>query len=134
MKQNETKKKKGSPILTAIFLAIIGLVYLSDELPSGTMDVFIGLIALVIPVVLVIVLVRTVVKKAKVSEQTHTHDRIDHSSDVQIDAKTGKVSGTPVRTAQQHSAKEHWKQQLDGLLANGTIDRAEYRALMKRKF
>lgn len=70
----------------------------------------------------------------KTKEAVHTHDRIDHSKDLEIDHNTGKAVNRSVQAAEPHSAREHWKRQLDAMLENGTIDRSEYRSMMNRKF
>lgn len=130
-KQN-TRKKKPSWLP---FVLIGGFVLFSllDEIDE---DLFILLFVFVFFIIVIvgIAAAASAVKKASAGPAGHSHDRIDHSRDVVINRQTGKVESTPVRSASQHSAREHWKQQLDGLLANGTIDRAEYRALMNRKF
>lgn len=130
MQQNEQKKKKGSPLATIFFVILFLIFAASDELPE---DAFVGLIGLAITVGVVFVIAKAATANAP-KEDSHTHDRIDHSRDLQINPRTGKVS-TPTRyTVHPHSAREHWKQQLDGLLANGTIDRDEYAALLNRRF
>lgn len=124
------QKKKTSPVGILIFIGVIALFSVAGDLSP---DAFIGLFAMFIfllPVLLIVWIVRSVKKR----DTAHTHDRIDHRSDIRINPKTGKAEHTPVRNSVQHSPQEHWKQQVDALLANGTIDRNEYRAMLKRKF
>ncbi len=45
----------------------------------------------------------------------HSHDRLDDIPD------------------DDHDAEEHWKQQLDGFLKAGLIDRAEYKVLYEQR-
>lgn len=138
MVQEDYRKKKKSPLGTIVVVAAIAMFALAGEV-SEAVDTVIGLIivigAMVLPIVFVVSLVKAVKRTAAKSTASgvHTHDRIDHSRDLKINTQTGKAE-RPITQAVQHSPREHWKQQLDGLLANGTIDRAEYRALMKRKF
>lgn len=131
MRQNE--KKKGSSILPGIIFAAIVLFGLLSDASEDAILTVIGLAAVLLPVVLFIMAIAWVVKRAKKTTQ-HSHDRIDHSTDLRINPKTGKADPRTTYRNTSHSAKEHWKQQLDGLLSNGTIDKAEYRALMKRRF
>lgn len=128
------RNKKTPSWVTILVVAFVILAALSDEMPEDVFFTILGVIVLLTPVVLVIALVRMIARKLSAASETHTHDRIDHSSDLKINPKTGRAESVPVRAAVPHSAKEHWQQQLDALLANGTIDKTEYRALMNRKF
>lgn len=126
----QTPKKKSSPLTGWL---IVGIVVLASFLDGTADDVIFPILRLILfasPVLAGIGIFWFIKKQSSV---THTHDRIDHSSDLKIDPKTGKaVNRTIVHTP--HSPKEHWQQQLDSLLANGFIDRNEYREMMKRKF
>lgn len=131
MKEEKTRKKSFSPIS----LIIAGIIVLFSA-ESVVSDEVVGFLAIALFLLVPAIAIGTILMAAKKKQapQTHSHDRIDHRSDLKINPQTGKVSSTPRRMAVQHSPQEHWKQQLDGLLANGTIDRAEYRALMNRRF
>lgn len=131
MKEEKNRKKSVSPI-SFIIAAIIVLFSAEGAFSDAVVRVLAILMFLLVPVVAIGAVL--LAAKKKQAPQTHTHDRIDHHSDLKINPQTGKVASAPRRVAAQHSPQEHWKQQLDGLLANGTIDRAEYRALMNRKF
>lgn len=127
--ERDTSSRKKAPGLVP--LVSVGLLALISMLGDNFFWLIIVLLLLLIPVgILAAVIV--IVKRRGTSN--HTHDRIDHRSDLTINPRTGKTENRPVRSAAPHSPQEHWKQQLDGLLANGTIDRAEYRALLNRKF
>ena len=124
-----TSSGKKSPGL--IPLVIVGLFALTSMLGDSAFGLFFVLLLLLIPVGILAAVI-AIAKRRRASN--HTHDGIDHGSDLTINPRTGKTENRPVRSAAPHSPQAHWKQQLDGLLANGTIDRAEYRALLNRKF
>lgn len=129
--RNTERDASGKKSQGLISLIIVGLFALVSILGDGTLGLFFVLLLLLIPVGILVAVI-TAAKRRGTSN--HTHDRIDHRSDLTINPRTGKTENRPVRSAAPHSPQEHWKQQLDGLLANGTIDRAEYRALLNRKF
>lgn len=129
MQQTETKKISKLPPL--IFVGIIALSILFDIIGEITEDAIVLILMVVLPIVFVLFLVAV---SKKQPSQPHSHDRIDHRGDLVIDAETGKTQYRPVRSNHTHSQQEHWQQQLDGLLANGTIDKAEYAAMMRRHF
>lgn len=128
MKQEQ--KKSSSAGIWIVFFVILGFL-VTEVGEEDAMFAIVGLFILALPVLLIVMIVRAIAKRSRTD--VHTHDRIDHRSDLQINPKTGKTT-QPVRQNHAHSPKEHWKQQLDALLANGTIDKAEYRAMMNRKF
>ena len=131
MQRNDQKKQKKSKGLLPLAAVILILLPVLEEMDSGVFALLALLLILLVPVGIVVALLRFSRKKRN---DPHTHDRIDHRTDLKINPQTGKTEARPIRTAAQHSPREHWKQQLDGLLANGTIDKAEYRALLNRKF
>lgn len=133
MRRDNRSEQKATPLLSFLVIAAIALFSAVDTLPDEVIGVVAVLLILAIPVGIGIVIARAV-RKANQKTPAHTHDRIDHRSDLKINPKTGKTEGRPVQNVPTHSPEEHWKQQLDGLLANGTIDRAEYRALLKHRF
>lgn len=123
-----TGKKKSSPLTTLLIIGAVIFLTALDEIGEDLPFFLIGLAA-------VGVIIYFAVKAGKQAQQrTHSHDRIDHRRDLEINPETGKPSSVPVHRTVSHSPQEHWKQQLDGLLANGTIDRAEYQALLRHKF
>lgn len=129
MKNEE--KKKGSPLGGII---AIGLFVLFSIIGEAEEDGAFAVFGIAVAVFLgIFIFIAVSAANAKKKTEVHSHDRIDHSSDLKVNPNTGRVESAPVRVT-HHSAREHWKQQLDGLLANGTIDRAEYQALMNRKF
>lgn len=130
MKQEQSRKKSSPMGIFVGILVVLGFLA-SEATGQDTVVAILALMILAFPVVLFIFIVRAIVKRSNSS--VHTHDRIDHSSDLKINPKTGKTT-RPVLQHHAHSPQEHWKQQLDALLANGTIDRSEYRAMMNRKF
>ena len=134
MQQYERNRKKSSSLLTILVIAIIFMISMADGLYEDAIMVILTLLIALLPAVVVFCIVRKVKKNAEKDTQVHSHDRIDHRTDLKINPSTGKVIHSPARSTAPHSQKEHWKQQLDGLLANGTIDKAEYRAMMNRKF
>jgi len=124
MEEKKAEKKK-SP---AWIIWLIGLWLLAGMSDGGfPRELLVGIAAVIVLAVIVVLI-------AKKKKQQHTHDRIDHRSDLKIDQTTGRVVEASRRRVQPHSPQEHWKQQMDDLLANGTIDRAEYRAMLNRKF
>lgn len=129
--RNTERDASGKKSQGLIPLIIVGLFALVSMLGDGTLGLFFVLLLLLIPVGILVAVI-TAAKRRGTSN--HTHGRIDHRSDLTINPRTGKTENRPVRSAAPHSPQAHWKQQLDGLLANGTIDRAEYRALLNRKF
>lgn len=129
MKQNQQSRKKAPAwVPFAVVLFFILLSSIGGE--AGFLLVF-SILFLLIPVGIIAAVIFAI-KKSKAAH--HTHDRIDHRADLKINPETGKAENVPIRNTAQHSPQEHWKQQLDGLLANGTIDRSEYRAMLNRKF
>lgn len=127
-------KKKGPSWLTILVIGAAIFLSAADVIPEDVYYGAVGLIVMLVPVLLVILLVRFVIRRLHAAPEGHSHDRIDHSSDLKINPQTGRAESAPIRPAAPHSAKEHWKQQLDSLLDNGTIDKTEYRAMMNRKF
>lgn len=133
MASGKENSKKKVPVWLIVILAVMFLFSVMDGEAEDVIFTIIGLAFLLAPVIIVIAII-VAVRKNRAKNEEHSHDRVDHSGDLKIDRQTGRVENRPVRYAAQHSAKEHWKQQLDGLLANGTIDRAEYNAMLKRRF
>lgn len=127
---NQNRQKKSSSGLAIVFLVIAALMALADSNLEETVDIILGFAVLLLPLAVVFFVIRAVVRQKK--RTTHTHDRIDHSRDLEINPATGRAA--PVRTVQPHGAREHWIEQLDTLLANGTITRSEYQTMRNRKF
>lgn len=127
----KTEKKKFSPLLLWVGIIFLAGIVQSASESREVFVVLIGMLIILTPPVLLIWMIVLMAKKRKPA--AHTHDRIDHRTDLRVDPKTGKVQRTTIHV-EQHTPQEHWKQQLDGLLANGTIDRAEYRALLNHRF
>lgn len=132
MIQNSRSRKRGPSVLPIAFFVLFALFSAADEIPEEFIVLLIVLIVLAVFGVFLWIGIKSV--RARKELPAHSHDRIDHSSDLKINTRTGRAASVPIKATTAHSPKEHWKQQLDGLLANGTIDRAEYRALMNRKF
>lgn len=125
-KRKSNEKKNPLPgIISAVLAVLFVLDFTEDFVLYGLLLLF-----FVAPIVLAIFIFRTV-KKSRAA--VHTHDRINHSQDITIHPKTGAAIRPTVK-AVPHSPREHWQMQLDALLANGTIDKKEYRAMMNRKF
>lgn len=122
------ENEKKSPIPVLILLGVTLLFGLGDA-AMGILIPLLLVVGTMIPFGFAFWLVRRAARKNK----EHSHDRIDHRQDVKINPKTGKREAVR-RTPATHSPREHWKQQLDALLANGTIDRKEYNALLNRRF
>lgn len=133
MNRDEQKKNNKPSWLPAILAAIFILFSVLAEMDEEVILTIFVILFILIPVIVVIAVLQAFKKKSGKNE-VHSHDRIDHRKDLKVNTRTGKVEERPVYQGKQHSKEEHWKQQLDGLLANGTIDRAEYKAMMKRKF
>ena len=122
MQQENKPKKNNSALLWIAAAVLIGA--------GGT----VGLVVIIAAVLIYLIIKVIQAQSAKNSGTAdHTHDRIDHSSDIRIQRSTGKVANmSSVSTNRVCTPQEHWKEQLDGLLANGTIDRSEYRELLKQ--
>lgn len=118
------KKKSNGTLIWIVILAILAS-YCSDE-PMALLGIIIALISL--PVIACY----RIVRKRRAESEDHTHDRVNHKQDLVIDRNTGKAVNRQQSPKTAHSSKEHWKQQLDILLSNGTIDKAEYYAMMKQ--
>lgn len=132
MQKKDSTRKRPSVALIIAAVVFYKLISFADlDTWDGVLMVMI-LLMLALPVFLGLWIFRTIRKKA--SPGVHTHDRVDHTRDLKIDTRTGKAVSAPVRQVQAHTPQEHWKQQLDQLLANGTIDRAEYKAMLKHRF
>lgn len=129
--KRETKKAK-FPFMPTVVVVLAGLFFVIDEMDEDIIFLILGIVIMLVPLVLIFSVMKAIKKKSPTA--THTHDRIDHNRDLTINPRTGKAENRPIQHAAQHSPEEHWKQQLDGLLANGTIDRSEYRALLRHKF
>lgn len=128
-KKHDTEKKK-NPLGIAIGLGILVLSAMGDTAGELLAFLLVLLLFVGIPVAIGIGISRAAKRR---NAAVHTHDRIDHSKDLTIHPKTGKTI-RPTVSRVSHTPQEHWKQQLDGLLENGTIDKQEYRALMNRRF
>lgn len=127
--------KSGISFGTIFWIVVVFLFLFVDRLPGTIGDVVAIALALLIPVVIFIVIFKFLRLLGKGSrKKQHTHDRINHRTDLVINSRTGKVVESSRHQVETHSPQEHWKRQLDDLLANGTIDRAEYKALMNRRF
>ena len=122
MMQDRRSQKKGLKWVPAVIVLAFALISAVGEGSSDIFFLIFPLLFLLIPVGIVVAIVLAI------------HDRIDHRTDLKINPETGKTQQSPVRNVPPHSPQEHWKQQLDGLLANGTIDRAEYKAMLNRRF
>lgn len=137
MRRDTTGENRKKPSLFSILAAALAvLILLVDELPEEAVGGFGALILLAAIIALFMkfgsFLRRLAPKDTSVSD--HSHDRIDHRRDLKINPRTGRAVNSTVRYAERHTPQEHWKQQLDALLANGTIDRAEYKTMLNRKF
>lgn len=131
--RNENRKK--SPILSVVVMAVILLLVAAGDASEDGIMLFVALLCFLIPIAAIfggVFYIRKLMKQAAAPD--HSHDRIDHDRDIRINPATGKAQSVPVQRRVQHSPQQHWKEQLDGLLANGTIDKAEYKAMMRRKF
>lgn len=131
--RESTGSNRKKPSLFSILAAAFGLlIVLANELPDEVVG---GISAVIAIAALIGLFVKLGAFLGRIGKrEVHTHDRIDHSTDLKINPKTGKTVNSAVRYGDHHSPREHWKQQLDELLANGTIDRTEYKAMLNRKF
>lgn len=127
------QKQKGKNRKGLSFFVILFVLMLISGAPGDASDVLLVMFFLLLPAALAVGVFVAVKKQKTAAPSAHSHDRIDHRRDITINPKTGKAENRSVRQ-QAHSPREHWKQQLDGLLENGTIDKAEYRAMLNRKF
>lgn len=128
---NGTPKKKGLTLGKLILILFFLMFPLSDALSDDAFGFLAFFVGMLIFVWILLKLGRAF--KPKDAVGVHTHDRIDHRQDIKINPRTGRPERAPMRYV-RHTPQQHWKQQLDGLLANGTIDRAEYNAMLNRKF
>lgn len=128
----QTKKKKSPVILIYVFL--LSILFSIFEAPLWLTGGLILLTGGLILLLVIITLFKAAFTKPQKPQKAHTHDRNFRQQDLKINPATGKADNRPLPTAHQHDARSHWQQQLDDLLANGTIDRAEYKAMMDRHF
>jgi len=125
------KQNTKSPLPAIVGLAMF-LGFASSIAQEGISPVVIAPLFIIVVAVVIAVAAAAAKKNAGSGDQpAHTHDRIDHSTDLRIDSATGRAVNRPQQPVQPHSPREHWKQQLDGLLANGTIDRKEYDQMLR---
>ena len=115
--QNNQKKKsgKGLSLGSAALIIVAVLGSFASELDE---DIFLPIIAGIVAICLVIgcaSAARKAQKKKLGQTPVHSHDRLHPSEEVRCE-----------------SGMEHWKNQLDGFLASGIIDRNEYRVLWDR--
>ncbi len=126
--QTNQKQKKKQPNGFLIFIIIVSLVSFLNDSSIPAVSVF--AILFFAAIVLLSVAAAKGVKKKNVRTDD-SHDRIDHTRDYRIDSKTGKIANLQA-PRQIHSSQEHWKEQLDNLLANGTIDKEEYYTMLRQ--
>ena len=113
--KNNGKTKLGGIVLTLIAMLAAFLNNMIDgERINGA-----GIVLLVaVAAVLILIAVKALQQKKKAggsAKAVHSHDRLH-----------------PERAVPCETPGDHWKNQLDGFLAAGIIDRAEYRVLMQR--
>ena len=113
--RNMKKKNKGLSLGSAVLIIAAVLGSFADELDGDTFFPVVIFVAVIAMVIGVLSFVRKARKKAAVSQPLHSHDRLH-----------------PSETVRCESGMEHWKNQLDGFLATGIIDRNEYRVLWER--
>lgn len=120
-------KKKSNGTLIWIIIVVILALNCADE-PMALL----GILILALICLPGVILYR-VARSRRAETEDHSHDRVNHNTDLVIDRNTGKALNRPQSVSSgTHSSKEHWKQQLDILLANGTIDRAEYHTMLRQ--
>lgn len=116
MKNKKNKKNKKSPIPALIILAVFLLSAIGDELDS---DVFMPILSIIIIIAVIAAVLYFAVKSVKKNismDFDHSHDRLS-SNTLKIEA---------------YDSFEHYKRQIDGFLAAGIIDRAEYKVLYEK--
>ena len=114
--KKDGNKNKGSAI-PGVAIAVVILLGAALNSNDEIVTVILG-IALITFIAIVIAVTAAKNKKAQAvgSKRVHTHDRLDTS-----------VSAYHCSTQEQH-----WKEQLDGFLAAGLIDRKEYKILWEK--
>ena len=116
MKNKKNKKNKKSPVPALIILAVFLLSAIGDELDS---DVFMPILSIIIIIAVIAAVLYFAVKNVKKNvsmDFDHSHDRLS--------ANTLKIEA--------YDSFEHYKRQIDGFLAAGIIDRAEYKVLYEK--
>lgn len=115
MKKKDRKNKK-SPVPALIILAVFLLSAIGDELDSFEGIMFLSfLIPVAIGAAAIFIVVRAIKKNASV-DFNHSHDRLTPNT-LKIEA---------------YDSFEHYKRQIDGFLAAGIIDKAEYKVLYEK--
>jgi len=116
----ENKKKSKFPVGLIVLICMV-----ISGLAEGDSDAVIGIVAIGIVVAAIRFLIKLAKKPGKDGRVTrsavdsqgyHSHDRLEVSS-----ARVRRCEGI-----------DHWKEQLDGFMKAGLIDRAEYNVLLER--
>ena len=158
--QKQNKKKKSNPLAFIIALILI-IAQIADTAKADGAGVIIAFIVIIAVIACFIPLIIRKMKSGssansgldKLRENaagyrnaaTAARERANaRSASPEIGrSRTGvRLNAAPEEHSHDRAAgyedfsctpDEHWKKQLDGFLANGIIDRAEYRFLMKKR-
>lgn len=123
MANTYSRNNRGKSGLPVAIIAVLLLICINaPELYAFMIAIFF----LLIPVVLIVLFI----KKTKKNQGDHSHNQISQKEDFKVNA-SGQVSNRAVSHT-VHSGKAHWKQQLDYLLQNGSIDREEYNTMLRQ--
>ena len=112
-------KQKSNPIAIVIVILVAAATMLENV--AGSRSTLIGVVVVFGIIGVVAALLYTVIKKklAETKENdtfNHSHDRLDKTA-----------------LGDNCSVDEHWKNQLEGFVKAGIIDRSEYQVLLRRQ-
>lgn len=112
------KKEKKKPSLFSIFIiAAILFSAMGDSMDEDVLLAIIGLVFIIGIFAVIFKLVKkTITNNIKTDFPQHSHDRLSNNT-LKIEA---------------YDSFEHYKRQIDGFLAAGIIDRAEYKVLYEK--
>ena len=114
--KNNGKTKLGGIVLTLIVMLA---TVLNDKIDGKRVNGAGIVLLFAVAAVLILILVKALRQKKKTGSgkkaAVHSHDRLH-----------------PEKAVPCATPGDHWKNQLDGFLAAGIIDRAEYRVLLRR--
>lgn len=112
---NKKNEKKKPSLFSIIIIVAILFSAVSGELDTAQLYVLVVLLIIIAVIAVIVLAVRNMKKNYKM-DFSHSHDRLTPNT-LKIEA---------------YDSFEHYKRQIDGFLAAGIIDRAEYKVLYEK--